>query len=95
MFIGYSHFKSKSQTCLLSAIVVVDKIPNKLKRISLRNQGANNTKGRDRSATNEPFVCIIYQSRARQKRTNIDKLALTKHFQQARCQLNPKHAEAK
>ncbi|WP_217522051.1 hypothetical protein, partial [Vibrio metschnikovii] len=71
--------------CLLSAIIGANKIPNKLKRISLRNQWANNTKGRDRSATNEPFVCIIYQSRARQKRKIIDKLELTKHCQQARC----------
>ncbi|WP_217541755.1 hypothetical protein, partial [Vibrio metschnikovii] len=55
------------------------KIPNKLKRISLRNQGANDTKGRDLSATIEPFTNTIYQSRAGKERTNIDKLALTKH----------------
>ncbi|WP_306332059.1 hypothetical protein, partial [Vibrio injensis] len=85
-------------TSLLSAIIVVDKIPNKLKRISLRNQGANklkrislrnqganNIKGKDLSATIEPFAYTIYQSRAGQKRTNIDKLAITKHCQQARC----------
>ncbi|MCF1517446.1 hypothetical protein, partial [Escherichia coli] len=67
------------------AIIGGDKIPNKLKRISLRNQGANNTKGKDLSAPIEPFTDTIYQSKAGQKRTNIDKLALTKHCQQARC----------
>ncbi|MDF4956881.1 hypothetical protein P3569_23695, partial [Vibrio parahaemolyticus] len=50
-------------TSLLSAIIVVDKIPNKLKRISLRNQGTNNVKGKDLSATIEPFAYTIYQSR--------------------------------
>ncbi|WP_217537276.1 hypothetical protein, partial [Vibrio metschnikovii] len=65
--------------------IVADKIPNRLKRISLRNQGVNNTKGRDLSATIEPFTNTIYQSRAGKKRKIIDKLALTKHCQQARC----------
>ncbi|WP_222434700.1 hypothetical protein, partial [Vibrio metschnikovii] len=54
-------------TCLLSAIIDADKIPNKLKRISLWNQGTNNTKGRDRSATIEPFAYTIYQSRVAEK----------------------------
>ncbi|EMP89378.1 hypothetical protein VC87395_003480 [Vibrio paracholerae 87395] len=56
-----------------------------MKRISLWNQGVNNTKGKDRSATIEPFTHTIYQSKAGQRRTIIDKLALTKHHQQVRC----------
>ncbi|HHB1565994.1 TPA: hypothetical protein ACN99F_003420, partial [Vibrio metschnikovii] len=68
-----------------SAIIVANKIPNKLKRNSLWNQGANNTKGRDLSATIEPFAYTIYQSRVGKKRITTDKLALTKHFQQVRC----------
>ncbi|WP_217525235.1 hypothetical protein, partial [Vibrio metschnikovii] len=56
--------------------IVADKIPNKLKRISLRNQGVNNTKGRDISATVESFAYTIYQSKTRQKHKSIVQLLI-------------------
>ncbi|MDF4840151.1 hypothetical protein P3570_24085, partial [Vibrio parahaemolyticus] len=63
-------------TYLLSAIIGADKIPNKLKRNSLRNQGANNIKGRDFSATVESFAYTIYQSKSRQKHKSIVQLSI-------------------
>ncbi|WP_332405640.1 hypothetical protein, partial [Vibrio metschnikovii] len=53
-----------------------NEIPNMLKRNSLRNQGVNNTKGKDLSATIEPFAYTIYQSRVGRKSTSIVQLSI-------------------